>query len=157
VLVNNAGWAPARTAIHKVSGADQDKMIAINLRAPIALTRSAARQMLSQGGGAIVNIASVAGRNAPGMEAVYAATKAGLIAFSRACFAELRDDGIKVAVVIPGLVDTALIPSNKRLDRSRMLKPADVAAAVINVIESPAHACPVEIVLEPQYEPIRTR
>jgi short-subunit dehydrogenase len=128
VLVNNAGWAPARTALHKLSTADQDRMLAVNLRAPIALTRLAIEQMTAQKGGTIVNIASPAGRTAPAFETIYAATKAGLIAFSHACFAELRHSAIRVAVVIPGLVDTALIPHNKRLDRARMLSADQVAA-----------------------------
>jgi short-subunit dehydrogenase len=156
VLVNNAGWAPGRTALHKTSGADQDRMLAVNLRAPIALTRLASAQMLKQAhGGAIINIASSAGRDTPAMEAIYAATKAGLIAFSRACFAELRNRGIKVSVVIPGLVDTALIPANKRLDRARMLSPEQVAAAVRMIVDSPPGASPVEITLEPQIAPER--
>jgi short-subunit dehydrogenase len=98
----------------------------------------------------------VALRTAPG-EAVYAATKAGLIAFSRAAFAELRSDGIKVAAIIPGLVDTALIPHNKHLDRALMLSAEDVAQAVMAVVRAPARACPVEIMLEPQRSPERAR
>jgi len=157
VLVNNAGWGAARTALHKTSVADQDRMLALNLRAPIALARLAAATMVAQGSGAIVNIASAAGRAAPPSEAIYAATKAGLIAFSRASFAELRHSGVKVSVVIPGLVDTALIPANKRLDRARMISPDQVAAAVMQVVNSPAAVCPVEIVLEPQLDPERAR
>ena len=86
-------------------------MIAVNLRAPIALTRIAAAEMVTQGGGAIVNVASTAALTAPAGEAIYAATKAGLIAFTRSCFAELREYRIKVSVVVPGLVDSELIPS----------------------------------------------
>jgi short-subunit dehydrogenase len=157
VLVNNAGWGAARTALHKTSMPDLDRMLALNLRAPIALARLAAATMVAQGSGAIVNIASAAGRAAPPSEAIYAATKAGLIAFSRASFAELRHSGVKVSVVIPGLVDTALIPPNKRLDRARMISPGQVAAAVMQVVNSPAAVCPVEIVLEPQLDPERAR
>jgi dehydrogenase/reductase SDR family member 4 len=157
VLVNNAGWAPPRTPIHKVSAADQDRMIAVNLRAPIALTRLAVPKMVAQRGGTIVNIASAAGRDAPPFEAVYAATKAGLIVFTRACFAELKQSGIKISVIIPGLADTALIPDNKRLEREKMLSPADIAAAVMHVVNASARACPVEIALEPQMNPERGR
>ena len=157
VLVNNAGWAPPRSAVQKTSDADQDRMMAVNLRAPIALTRLAAREMTKHRAGAIINIASSAGRMAPAFEAIYAATKAGLIAFSRACFAELRQSGIKVSLIIPGLVDTALIPHNKRLERRVMLSAEQVAAAVVQVINSPASVCPVEIVIEPQFDPERPR
>jgi short-subunit dehydrogenase len=155
VLVNNAGWAPPRTPLVKLGAAAQDRILAVNLRAPIVLARLAAARMAKDGGGAIVNVASAAARNTPAGEAVYAAAKAGLIAFSRAAFAELRPSGIKLSVIIPGLVDTALIPHNKRLDRSLMLSAEDVAEAVMSVVRAPARACPVEIVLEPQRNPER--
>jgi dehydrogenase/reductase SDR family member 4 len=157
VLVNNAGWAPPRTPLVKSSAAAQDRILAVNLRAPIALTRLAAARMVKSGGGAIVNIASSAARGTPAGEAVYAAAKAGLVAFSRAAFAELRSSGVKLAVIIPGLVDTALIPHNKHLDRALMLEAQDVAEAVMTVLRAPVRACPVEIVLEPQRNPERSR
>jgi 2-deoxy-D-gluconate 3-dehydrogenase len=156
VLVNNAGWAPARTPLVKFSAADQDRVIAVNLRAPIALARMAAAQMLSQsGGGAIVNIASAAARNTPPGEAIYAAAKAGLVAFTRASFAELRNHNVRMSVIIPGLTDTPLIPHNKRLDRALMLRPEDIAAAVMAIIEAPANSCPVEFTVEPARDPMR--
>ncbi len=156
-LINNAGWAPPRRAVIKVSEADQDRMIAVNLRAPIALTRLAAVQMLKQGSGAIVNVASLAGLKSPAMEAIYAATKAGLIAFTRACFNELREGGVRVSVLTPGLVDTALIPVNKHLQRSLMLSPANVALAIKQILSSPPGMCPVEMVVEPDRDPERPR
>jgi NAD(P)-dependent dehydrogenase (short-subunit alcohol dehydrogenase family) len=157
VLINNAGWAPPRRALTKVSEAEQDRMIAVNLRAPIALTRLAAVPMLKEGAGAIVNVASTAGVKSPSMEAIYAATKAGLIAFTRACFNEFREGGVRVSVVIPGLVDTALIPANKHLDRSLMLSPAQVAFAVLQILSSPPGMCPVEVAIEPDRNPERAR
>ena len=90
VLVNNAGWAPARTPLPKLREDDLDQILAINLRAPIALTRLAAIQMAERGAGTIVNIASNAGRLTTPGEAVYAAAKAGLLAFTKAAFADLR-------------------------------------------------------------------
>ncbi len=156
VLVNNAGWAPARTPLIKLGSEDQDRILAINLRAPITLSRLAAARMLAQGdGGLIVNIASIAARRMAAGEAIYAAAKAGLIAFTHAAFAELRDRGIKLSVIIPGLIDTALIPQNKRLDRSLMLRPEDLAAAVMTIVNAPTNVCPVEMMLEPQRDPMR--
>jgi len=157
VLVNNAGWAPPRRLLIKTSEAELDRMLAVNLRAPIALTRLAAAEMAKRGGGAIVSIASSAGLRTPALEAVYAAAKAGLIAFSRACFNELRESGVRVSVIIPGLVDTALIPPNKRLDRALMLKPADVARVVSQIVTAPLETCPVEVILEPSRNPERAR
>jgi short-subunit dehydrogenase len=155
VLVNNAGWAPPRTPLLKTRLVDVDRMIAVNLRAPIALTRLAAAVMTARGSGTIVNVASSAAIKAPAGEAVYAATKAALIAFTRASFHEMRQSGLKLSVIVPGLVDTALIPNNKRLDRAAMLSTADVAQAVMRIVNSPAGACPVEVTLEPQVDPER--
>lgn len=156
VLVNNAGWAPPRTLLTRMSSANQDRIIAVNLRAPIALARLAAIQMAKQGnGGVIVNIASGAAHNRAAGEAVYAAAKAGLVAFTHATFAELRPHHVRTSVIVPGLTDTTLIPHNKRLDRSLMLKPEEVAAAVMSVVNAPAGVTPVEIVLEPARDPLR--
>jgi short-subunit dehydrogenase len=157
VLVNNAGWAPARTPLMKVNAADQDRMLAVNLRAPIGLARLAATQMARQPeGGVIVNVASSAARTTPAGEAIYAAAKAGLIAFTHACFAEFRQHNVRTSVIIPGLTDTALIPQNKHLNRSLMLKPEDVAAAVIGIVNASTAVCPVEVVLEPSRDPMRS-
>jgi NAD(P)-dependent dehydrogenase (short-subunit alcohol dehydrogenase family) len=157
VIVNNSGWAPPRTALTKMRASDADRILAVNLRAPIALSRIAAISMAERGSGAIINIASSAARNLAAGEAIYAAAKAGLVAFTHAAFAELGDRGIKVSVIIPGLVDTALIPNNKRLDRDLMLSPEDVADAVVDIVKSPSRVCPVEIVLHPQRRPERIK
>ncbi len=155
VVVNNAGWAPPRTPLAKLREDDIDHILAVNLRAPIALSRMAAIQMIAQGSGTIVNIASNAAHLTPAGESVYAAAKAGLIAFTKASFAELRQSGIKVAAIVPGLTDTALIPDNKRLNRSAMLRPEDVAAAVMQIVKASTNACPVELSLEPQIDPMK--
>ncbi len=157
VLVNNAGWAPPRTSLTKMRPWDTDRILAVNLRAPIALTKMAAKTMAERGSGAIINIASVAARSMAAGEAVYAASKAGLVAFTHSAFAELGEHGIKVSVIVPGLVDTTLIPNNKRLDRELMLSPDDVAAAVLSIVKSPTRVCPVEVVLHPQRRPERSR
>lgn len=157
LLVNNAGGAPPRTSLLKMSPADRDRIIALNLRAPIALSQMAAAAMAERGAGAILSVASVAARTMPAGEAVYAAAKAGLVAFTHAAFAELGDRGIKLSVIVPGLVDTALIPQNKRLDRALMLSPEDVAATVLEIVKSPVRVCPVEVVLQPQRRPERSK
>ncbi len=154
VIVNNAGWAPARTALAKMSDDDVDRILAVNLRAPIEIARMAVEPMTHQGGGTIINIASAAAKRTPAGEAVYAGAKAGLVAFTHAAFAELRNRSIKISVIVPGLVDTALIPANKRLDRTVMLTPDDIADAVVQIVRMPARVCPVEIAIEPQIDPM---
>jgi NAD(P)-dependent dehydrogenase (short-subunit alcohol dehydrogenase family) len=158
VLINNAGFAPPRKPLVKLSQEDQDRMVLLNLRAPIALTRLAAIQMAQQPqGGVIVNIASSAARNSYRGEAVYATTKAALVTFTRACSTEFRYQGVRTSVIIPGLTDTPFIPPNKRLDRALMLRPDDIAAAVMSVVKAPPHVCPVEAVVEPARDPMRGR
>jgi len=156
VLINNAGFAPPRTPLVKIGQADQDRMVSVNLRAPIALARMAAAQMARQPeGGIIVNIASSSARNALPGESIYAATKAGLVAFTRSCAAEFRHYRVRTSVILPGLTDTSFIPQNKRLERNAMLRPEDIAAAVMGVVNAPPHVCPVEVVVEPARDPIR--
>jgi len=157
VLVNNAGYAPPRAALEKMTAGEIGRIIAVNLTTPMQLCRAVIAQRSRADTSTIVNIASVAARERRAGEAVYAGAKAALIAFSHALFGEVRELGIRVSVVVPGLTDTRLIPGNKRLNRSRMLRPEDVAAAVIQVVKSPAGACPIEIVLQPQRDPLRSR
>jgi NAD(P)-dependent dehydrogenase (short-subunit alcohol dehydrogenase family) len=153
VLVNNAGFAPPRASVLKTPLADWDRTLNTCLRAPMVLTRLVLPDMLAHGRGAIVNIASVAGKRGRAGEAAYAAAKFGLLGFTQSLFAEVRGHGIKVAAICPGLVDTDLIPSNARVDRGKFLQTSDVADAVFDVLVRPLRACPTEIVLEPQYDP----
>jgi 3-oxoacyl-[acyl-carrier protein] reductase len=153
ILVNNAGVAPPRATVLKTSLLDWDRTLATCLRAPMVLVRLVLPDMLAHRSGAIVNIASVAGKRGRAGEAAYAAAKFGLLGFTQSLFAEVRDHGIKVTAICPGLVDTDLIPPNKRVERSRFLQPNDIAEAVYDVLASPARTCPTEIVLEPQYDP----
>lgn len=153
ILVNNAGFAPPRSSVLKTSLADWDRTLATCLRAPMVLTRLVLPDMLAHGRGSIVNIASIAGKRGRGGEAAYAAAKSGLLGFTESLFDEVRGHGIKVAAICPGLVDTDLIPPNKRVDRAKFLQPADIADAVYQVLISPLRSCPTEIVLEPQSDP----
>ena len=108
VLVNNAGF-------HRrgpVLGRDPDdlgRMIDVNLRAPIILSRLAAPIIEESGGGAIINVASLAGRTPVAGAATYSASKFGLRAFTFALGQELRERNIKVAAVSPGPIDTGFI------------------------------------------------
>jgi 3-oxoacyl-[acyl-carrier protein] reductase len=153
ILVNNAGFAPPRSTVLKTSLADWDRTLATCLRAPMVLSRLVLPDMLAHGHGAIVNIASIAGKRGRAGEAVYAAAKFGLLGFTQSLFEEVREHGIKVAAVCPGLVDTDLIPPNTRVDRAKFLQPADVAEAVIHILTAPLRACPTELILEPQFDP----
>jgi len=108
VLVNNAG-ANARGPIDRYGADELARVVAVNLVAPIVLTRLALPHLRRSQAGAVVNVASLAGRVPLVHEAVYSATKFGLRAFSFALADELAEAGIKVAVVSPGPVDTGFI------------------------------------------------
>ena len=88
---------------------------------------------------------------APLVAAVYTATKAGVVGFSRVLAEELRSEGVRVGVLVPGAVDTPLwdaIPGSP--DRSRMLRPADVARAAVLMASLPPGATLEELTLLPQ-------
>src|SRR4051812_48915494 len=102
-LINNAGFH-RRGPLLEQDAADLEKMVVVNLAAPIVLTRAAAPLMPA--GSHIVNVASLAGMIPTRSQATYGATKAGLRAFSRAVRDELAPRGITVSLVSPGPVDT---------------------------------------------------
>ena len=111
VLVNNAGYHE-RGPVETVSADDLGKMIDVNLKAPIMLCRYAIPYLREAGEGAIINVASLAGRTPVPGAATYSASKFGLRAFSFALAEELVDTNIKVAAVSPGPIDTGFIMSN---------------------------------------------
>lgn len=153
ILVNNAGFAPPRTTVVKTSLAEWDRTLATCLRAPMVLTRLVLPDMLAHRTGAVINIASIAGKRGRSGEAAYAAAKFGMIGFTQSLYDEVHDHGIKVCAICPGLVDTDLIPPNKRVDRAKFLQPSDIAELVHTVVNTPARMCPTEIVVEPQFDP----
>jgi len=108
VLVNNAG-ANRRGPIENLSADDLAFVLQVNLVAPVVLTRLALPYLKRRGGGAIVNVASIAGMIPVDHEAVYSATKFGLRAFSFALAEELREAHITVSAVSPGPVETGFI------------------------------------------------
>ncbi|MFN3200921.1 MAG: SDR family NAD(P)-dependent oxidoreductase [Bradymonadia bacterium] len=108
VLVNNAGLHH-RGLFEEVEAEDLAHMVHVNLRAPVLLTRLVLPHLRQRGGGAVVQVASLAGRAPVPGSAVYSATKFGLRAFSRALAEELRGTGIHMTIVSPGPVDTGFI------------------------------------------------
>ena len=104
VLVNNAG-VNHRGALHEVGAEQLAQIVQVNLSAPIVLTRLALPHIRERRG-AVVNVASLAGRIPLPDEATYSATKFGLRAFSYALAEEQREAGVRVSVVSPGPVDT---------------------------------------------------
>ena len=141
ILINNAGWDKMVSFI-QLEEELWDKIIAINLRGPITITRAVLDGMIDRNYGKIVNIASDAGRVGSTGEAVYSACKGGIIAFTKTLARELIRYNILVNCVCPGPSDTPMIAGmaeeNPRLVEAlqraipmrRLGKPEEVAFAV---------------------------
>jgi short-subunit dehydrogenase len=108
ILVNNAGYHK-RGVVEDIEAKELGRMIDVNLKAPIILSRIALPYLRDAGGGAIINVGSLAGRAPIPGSSCYAASKAGLRSFTYALGMELADSNIKLAVVSPGPIDTGFI------------------------------------------------
>jgi len=141
ILVNNAGWDKAEPFV-KSTEETWDKVIAINLKGPIRMTRAVLDGMIERRRGRIVSIGSDAGRVGSSGEAVYSAAKAGIIGFSKTLARELARYQINVNVVCPGPTNTPLLKEvgadNPKLAEAlkravpfgRIGEPEEIAAAV---------------------------
>jgi short-subunit dehydrogenase len=144
VVVNNAA-TPLHKQIFHTSAADVQRTLAVNFTSAAAITLAAIPVFLRQGGGAIVNVSSIAAKIVPSHEAVYAASKAAMEAFTEGLWNDLHGSGIHVGLVRPGPIDTEIW---SKLDQpghySGKLFPAqDVADAILDVIERRARAVTV--------------
>jgi 2-hydroxycyclohexanecarboxyl-CoA dehydrogenase len=141
ILVNNAGWDKAEPFV-KSSEETWDKVLAINLKGPIRMTRAVLDGMIERRRGRIVTVSSDAGRVGSSGEAVYSAAKAGVIGFSKTLARELARYSINVNVVCPGPTNTQLLrdvaAGNPKLTEAltravpfgRIGEPHEIAAAV---------------------------
>ena len=137
VLVNNAGFHK-RGPVEDVDADDLGKMIDVNLKAPIMLTRLVLPYLREAGGGAIINVGSLAGRTPVPGSAGYAASKAGLRSVTYSLSYELVDSGIKVAVVSPGPIDTGFIMAD--IDATSDLTFSQPLSTAEEVAEDPTQA-----------------
>jgi NAD(P)-dependent dehydrogenase (short-subunit alcohol dehydrogenase family) len=148
VLVNNAGVG-AFAEVASMSDADWDRTIATNLTGVFYCSRAAIPALKKSGGGWIINIASLAGRNYFPGGAAYCASKAGLVAFSEALMQEVRFDNIRVSVVMPGSVATAFGGGPVGVDDSWKLAPDDVAEVIADLLRHPRRSLPSKIEIRP--------
>jgi 3-oxoacyl-[acyl-carrier protein] reductase len=149
ILVNNAGLA-VLAPVRDLSIRDFDTMWRLNMRAVMLCTQRALKMMEPQESGAIVNVASLAGRNAFVGGAGYAATKWALIGFSRSLMLEVRAHNIRVITICPGSVDTSFSQSLKEPSRSAtILHSEDISETVMAALKLPDRAMVSEIDIRP--------
>lgn len=152
ILVNNAGIGIRGGPLHQLPVEEWDPVLNINLRGVFYMIRACVPLMQAAGGGHIINISSIAGKNALPNGAAYAASKWGLNGLSYSVAEELRGQNIRVAVVCPGSTHTELSPHEGK-DPGKMLKPADVAHAVAMLVTQTAQSFASEIVIRPTQKP----
>jgi 3-oxoacyl-[acyl-carrier protein] reductase len=150
VLVNNAGVAPLKP-FEELTIDEWDTTMATNVRSLFLTTREVLPGMRARGRGAIVNIASLAGRNGFVGGTVYTASKHAMLGFARSLMLEVRKQNIRVITLCPGSVDTSLIRNQTALtpNLDRILRPEDVADTVLATLELPERALVSELDIRP--------
>jgi NAD(P)-dependent dehydrogenase (short-subunit alcohol dehydrogenase family) len=152
IVINNAGVGGFSAPLHETDPDTWDKIMNTNLRGVYHMTRAFAPVLIANGGGDIVNISSLAGKNALPNGATYSASKWGLNGLSYSVAEELRGFNIRVTVVCPGSVNTDLSPHTGK-NFSKMLQPADVAHVVGMVVTQAPQSFASEILLRPTQKP----
>lgn len=152
ILVNNAGvglFAP----VSEMSPEDWDRVIDTNLTGVFYCSRAAIPHLLKRGGGDIINISSLAGKNAFAGGAAYNASKFGLEGLSEAMMLDLRYQNIKVAYVMPGSVATEFSGRTPANDESWRLTAGDVAEVVLDILAQDRRALASRVELRPFQPP----
>ena len=138
ILVNNAGVTRDGLLL-RMKDEDWDTVLDVNLGSAFRLTRALLRGMMKRRWGRVISISSIVGVTGNPGQANYAASKAGMIGFSKAAAAEVASRGITVNVVAPGFIETAMTDGLGEAQREKLLTavpagrlgtPADIAAAV---------------------------
>jgi NAD(P)-dependent dehydrogenase (short-subunit alcohol dehydrogenase family) len=152
VLVNNAG-ADVTAAFDELTEADWDRVLGVNLRGPILMSRLVFPGMRAAGRGHIVNVVSTAAKRAWANASAYHASKWGLLGFSHALHVEGRSAGIKVTAIVAGGMRTPfLLDRFPDIDVDTLQEPANVAETIRFVLTQPAGTVIPEIMVIPMRE-----
>lgn len=148
-LVNNAGIGSYRpVAAH--SEAELRAIVQVNLTAPIQLCRALLPQMLARGSGQIINIGSDLGRRPLANMAAYVASKHGLTGFSHSLLREVKDAGVRVSLINPGIIDSDFGGGREGSREAHEALPVDaLAALVMQVINQPTPMVVDELCVHP--------
>ncbi len=134
-VVNNAGIAPIGLFADE-DPAETQRLVEINLGGVLTGTRLALQRFLPRRQGHIVNLASSAGQIATAGGATYAATKHGVVGFTRAIRAETRGTGVRTTIVLPGLIRTDMIAGFAKARGTRVIGPDKVAAGIVAALRT---------------------
>ncbi len=152
IVVNNAGVGSFSKPLHELPPDAWETVLNTNLRGVYFMIRSFAPLLIRQKGGHIINISSLAGKNALPNGAAYAASKWGLDGLSYSVAEELRGYNIRVSVVCPGSVNTDLSPHTGK-NAAKILQPDDVAHAVAMLVTQAPQSFVSELLLRPTQKP----
>jgi NAD(P)-dependent dehydrogenase (short-subunit alcohol dehydrogenase family) len=152
ILVNNAGVGGFNAPLHELPPEDWDRILNTNLRGVYFTIRAFAPLMIRARSGHIINISSLAGKNALPNGAAYAASKWGLNGLTYSVAEELRTHNIRASVICPGSVDTELSPHTGK-DPKKMLQAEDVAHAVVMLVTQAPQSFISEVLMRPTQKP----
>jgi 3-oxoacyl-[acyl-carrier protein] reductase len=153
VLINNAGHGIFRK-VGEMTPEDWRRTIDLNLNAVFYCSREALPRFLRRGGGYIINISSLAGRNPFSGGAAYNASKFGLNGFSEAMMLDHRHDNVRVSYIMPGSVDTEFSdPARRNGDTSWKISPEDVAEVASLLLRMPARTTVSRVEMRPSRPP----
>jgi 3-oxoacyl-[acyl-carrier protein] reductase len=152
ILINNAGVG-GFAEVAAMTPDEWHRVIDTNLTGVFHCCRAAIPHIKSRGGGWIINVSSLAGKNPFVGGAAYCASKAGLNAFGEALMQEVRHDGIRVSTVMPGSVRTAFSGGGDGPGMEWKLAPDDVAQVIVDLLHHPARSLPSRVELRPARPP----
>ncbi|HEX7119799.1 MAG TPA: SDR family oxidoreductase [Longimicrobiales bacterium] len=151
ILVNNAGigvFAP----VDELSIEDWQRVIETNLNSAFYCSHYAIPHLRERGGW-IINIGSLAGKNAFPRGAAYNASKFGLIGFAEAMMQDVRHDGIRVSTILPGSVATEFSHPTPGAGDDWKVRPEDIAEIVLDLLDTPARTLPSRVEVRPSRPP----
>jgi 3-oxoacyl-[acyl-carrier protein] reductase len=153
ILVNNAGIGGPPGLLHELPPDEWEAIFNTNLRGVYYMLRAVVPLMIAAGAGHVINISSLAGKNALPRGAAYSASKWGLNGLTYGVAEELRANNIRVSVISPGSVDTDFSPRRHGKDTQKMLKPDDIAHAVAMLVTQEPQSFISEVLIRPTQKP----
>jgi 3-oxoacyl-[acyl-carrier protein] reductase len=148
ILINNAGLGIFRPAAD-LTVEEWDTMIGTNLSGTFYCSRAALSRFRQAGGGFIINISSLAGKNAFAGGSGYNASKFGLNGFSEAMMLDHRNDNVRVSYIMPGSVDTDFSASEAKEKSDWKIAPGDIADVVLHILQMPARTLVSRVEVRP--------